>query len=111
MVGSIKQNELEGVVVPKVNSEVRHPMAQVTGAGDSKQEIQEEGLQDVPIDDSKPASEVAVEETLEARIERLGRERPAVFRSLFHEIGFVFSISMSVVMAVSPHPIHFTSSY
>ncbi|KAM0719034.1 hypothetical protein Q7P37_004939 [Cladosporium fusiforme] len=38
------------------------------------------------------------EEPLQARIERLGRERPAVFTSVWREAGFVFSISMSQLM-------------
>jgi hypothetical protein len=43
----------------------------------------------------------AVEESFEARIERLGRERPRQFKSLWAEIGFCFSISMSQVLTVS----------
>ncbi|KAI9646664.1 hypothetical protein NHQ30_004661 [Ciborinia camelliae] len=39
-----------------------------------------------------------LEESPEVRIERLGRQRPEVFRSLWAEIGFVFSISMSQVL-------------
>jgi hypothetical protein len=42
-----------------------------------------------------------VEESLEARLERLGRQRPEVFASIYAEIGFVFSISMSQVLSVS----------
>ena len=38
------------------------------------------------------------EESVEARIERLGRERPAVFQSLWAELAFVFSVLMSQVM-------------
>ncbi|KAK9235255.1 multidrug resistance [Lipomyces kononenkoae] len=37
----------------------------------------------------------AVDESLEARIERLGRERPPIFTTRWSEIIFVFSISMS----------------
>ncbi|KAH9843407.1 putative MFS-type transporter, partial [Teratosphaeria destructans] len=33
-----------------------------------------------------------------ARVERLGRERPEKLKSLWHEIGFVFSIAMSQVL-------------
>jgi hypothetical protein len=47
-----------------------------------------------------------VEESAEARLERLGRQRPEVFDSIWSEIGFVFSISMSQVLSVrSPLPI------
>lgn len=42
-----------------------------------------------------------LEEAPEIRIERLGRQRPEVFKSLWAEIGFVFSISMSQVLTVS----------
>jgi len=45
-----------------------------------------------------------VEEPLEARLERLGRQRPEVFGSLWAEIGFVFSISMSQVLSVIHSP-------
>jgi MFS family permease len=37
-------------------------------------------------------------ESTEARIERLGRERPPVFRTFWAEIAFVFSIAMSQVI-------------
>lgn len=37
----------------------------------------------------------AVDESLQARIERLGRERPPIFTTRWSEIIFVFSISMS----------------
>ncbi|KAK8909296.1 hypothetical protein QC760_002013 [Botrytis cinerea] len=40
----------------------------------------------------------SLEEAPEVRIERLGRQRPEVFKSLWAEIGFVFSISMSQVL-------------
>lgn len=42
----------------------------------------------------------AVEESVEERINRLGRQRPEVFTSMWAEIGFVFSISMSQVISV-----------
>ena len=46
----------------------------------------------------------AAEESLEARLERLGRQRPEVFSSVWAEIGFVFSISMSQVLSVNRPP-------
>lgn len=49
----------------------------------------------VPRHRSQDAGKVLVEETLEERLERLGRERPPSFKSLWHEIGLVFSIAMS----------------
>lgn len=42
----------------------------------------------------------AIEESNEARLERLGSQRPEVFGSIWAEIGFVFSISMSQVLTV-----------
>jgi hypothetical protein len=41
-----------------------------------------------------------VEESDEARLERLGRQMPEVFGSIWSEIGFVFSISMAQVLTV-----------
>lgn len=56
------------------------------------------GLQQ-PSCTSLPKSSI-VEETEEARLQRLGRERPAVFKSRLAEIGFVFSIAMCQVLTV-----------
>ena len=39
-------------------------------------------------------------ESMQARIERLGRERPAKFKTAWTEIGFCFSLLASMVMAV-----------
>jgi len=47
------------------------------------------------------ADSPAIEESVKARLERLGRQRPEVFESIWAEIGFVFSISMSQVLSVS----------
>ena len=58
--------------------------------GAQKKETQQPGI-DSP----------AIEESAEARLERLGRQRPEVFDSIWAEIGFVFSISMSQVLSVS----------
>ena len=44
-----------------------------------------------------------VDESEAARIERLGRARPAVFKSLWTEIGFCYSVLASQFMAVSSH--------
>ena len=41
------------------------------------------------------------EETIDQRIERLGRQRPEVFDSVWAEIVFVFSICMAQVLTVS----------
>jgi hypothetical protein len=41
------------------------------------------------------------EESTAVRLQRLGRQRPNVFNSVWSEMGFVFSISMSQVLSVS----------
>jgi hypothetical protein len=43
----------------------------------------------------------AIEESDQARLERLGRQRPEVFGSIWSEVGFIFSIAMSQVLSVS----------
>jgi hypothetical protein len=40
------------------------------------------------------------EESLNANVKKLGRERPRVFQSSWHEIGFIFSVSMSQILSV-----------
>lgn len=53
----------------------------------------------------QPTVDCSSEESLDARIERLGRQRPDNFQSLWAEIGFVFSICMSQVLSVkAPSP-------
>jgi MFS family permease len=44
---------------------------------------------------SRDACKELVEESLDERIERLGRKRPPSIESLWHEIGLVFSVAMS----------------
>ena len=53
------------------------------------------------VGEKQPQDTPVVEESTEARLERLGRQRPEVFDSIWSEIGFVFSISMSQVLSVS----------
>ena len=46
-------------------------------------------------------------EDLSAQVEKLGRQRPDVFRSIWHELGFCFSLLASMLMAVClPSSIH-----
>ncbi|KAL5352698.1 hypothetical protein ACLOAV_002646 [Pseudogymnoascus australis] len=47
----------------------------------------------------RPSNEAQEEEALERRIERLGRERPKKFKSLWAEVAFIFSIAMSQVLS------------
>lgn len=44
-------------------------------------------------------------EDSEARLERLGRERPPCFSSCWSELTFCFSIVMSQILAVCPPPL------
>lgn len=78
----------------------RHRQAE--SEGDAIRPIARES-QVVPGDDDKDVQreEMEIEEPLEARIERLGRQRPAVFHSIWKEIAFVFSINMSMLLSVS----------
>lgn len=46
----------------------------------------------------KVATELDIEESMDAKIERLGRERPPGFKSMWSEIAFVFSIVMSQIL-------------
>ena len=48
-----------------------------------------------PRADDKNAREAPAEESLQTRIERLSRERPPIFTTLWSEVSFVFSIIMS----------------
>jgi hypothetical protein len=61
-----------------------------TTPGPFEKETQQQGVESPTLEDS-----------IEFRLERLGRQRPEVFESLWAEIGFVFSISMSQVLSVS----------
>jgi hypothetical protein len=53
-----------------------------------------------PNQEDKSVSKLPVEESAEARLARLGRQRPEAFDSIWSEIGFVFAISMSQVLSV-----------
>lgn len=46
----------------------------------------------------KTATQPDLEESMEARIERLGRERPPAFKTIWAEIAFVFSIISSQIL-------------
>jgi hypothetical protein len=52
-------------------------------------------------EDNQDQELAAIEESDQARLERLGRQRPEVFGSLWSEVGFIFSIAMSQVLSVS----------
>jgi hypothetical protein len=79
---------VSGSVVAASNQE---DVASLRAPGPSEKEKERHG----------PNSPLAVEEPAEARLDRLGRQRPEAFGSLWAEIGFVFSISMSQVLSVS----------
>lgn len=50
------------------------------------------------VSNEKPETLPDADESMEARIERLGRERPAVFTSIWKEIAFCFSVVMSQIL-------------
>jgi MFS family permease len=49
------------------------------------------------INDDKPSHEID-DETQKARIERLGRQRPEKFKSIYSELGFCYCIVMSQLL-------------
>jgi len=54
-----------------------------------------------------PQIQADIEQTpasTEPDMEKLGRERPKIFSSLFSELCFIFSIIMSQILAVSDEP-------
>lgn len=55
-------------------------------------------ISSLPHDDEKEVVECIAEESLEAKIERLGRARPPEFKTAWSEIAFVFSITMSQLL-------------
>ena len=50
------------------------------------------------VTDQSETLRLRMEDTLEARIKRLGNERPQAFSSNWHEAAFVYSIIMSQFM-------------
>jgi hypothetical protein len=58
-------------------------------------------IEPVTVQETGARTKEALEETRETRIERLGRQRPEKFKTLWAEIGFVFSVVMSQVLTVS----------
>lgn len=80
--------------------------AQLSAAGRAPKMFSPQELRGVnpdhPQTQEKPSAVDGEEsETEEARVERLGRERPAIFKSLWAEIFFCYSILASQFMAVS----------
>ncbi|KAJ9636644.1 hypothetical protein H2204_005244 [Knufia peltigerae] len=57
----------------------------------------ESSTMELPVVEKAP-TEPDTEESMEARIERLGRERPPAFKTVWSELGFVFSILMSQIL-------------
>lgn len=49
---------------------------------------------------SSDAHGIELDESTEARIERLGRERPSCFSSIWAESAFCFSVLMSQILTV-----------
>lgn len=57
----------------------------------------ESGILDTPQSEKIPVAPFD-EESMEARIERMGRERPPNFKTIWSELAFVFSIIMSQIL-------------
>ena len=85
---------------PGINYNMLSASGRVDGDGIGREQLRSADVQDDK--ESNLGDEAREEESLEARIERLGRERPQQFKSLWAEVVFVFSISMSQVLSVSP---------
>jgi MFS family permease len=49
-------------------------------------------------------------EDLQSQVEKLGRQRPEVFKTIWHELGFCFSLLASMLMAVCLPFIHLPRS-
>ncbi|KAI9699130.1 MAG: hypothetical protein M1836_003319 [Candelina mexicana] len=65
-----------------------------------RSEITPDSVRSAPVPtDMAKQHQFAESETTDARIERLGRERPAKFKSIWAELGFCFSICMSQILA------------
>ena len=60
--------------------------------------------QDEIQEDPRPSPILEDDESKKAQIERLARERPAKFKSLWSEMLFCYSVLASQMMAVSPSP-------
>jgi hypothetical protein len=89
----------DSIIIDHVNgtaraASYREGVASPSAPGPSEKESQQQGA-------GASSGCPTIDESVEARIERLGRQRPEVFGSLWAEIGFVFSISMSQVLSVS----------
>ncbi|KFY97626.1 hypothetical protein V500_01972 [Pseudogymnoascus sp. VKM F-4518 (FW-2643)] len=80
-----------------LNYDMHSASGKVDGDGIGREQLRGADVQDDK--ESDLGDEAREEESLEARIERLGRERPQQFKSLWAEVVFVFSISMSQVLS------------
>jgi hypothetical protein len=88
-----KSTKPESLATPSFPSfQIRNPPSH--DASSSNGQPRQAGLND-PYTEPKDVCRASVEETLDERIERLGRERPPGVKSLWHEIGLVFSVAMS----------------
>lgn len=79
-------------VVAMVSSNLRAVRSLSTSRQDVDDQIEEQ---------SRPSPIMEQNENKKAQIERLGRERPAKFKSLWSEVLFCYSVLASQMMAVS----------
>lgn len=97
-----KYKEKKTTDTPCISRKPRRPSL-TTSLEDSKQsfKIDDDGHTEPKLrDDSAASSPVdpPTEETEDQLLDRIGRERPAQFKSFWHEFAFVFSILMSQLL-------------
>lgn len=96
----------EGLSSPQRPASIQEQDCHVSPAGNDEPSALSKPMP-LKMKDNNEGDAPAIEESTEARLERLGRQRPEVFGSIWAEIVFVFSISMSQVLTVCisrPHP-------
>ena len=100
------EHNIEDVSLEQSNRQHNDLLEKELGELDNKNDASRESIQVPPPDPPNKVENLAMpgsEEVIEseqARIERLGRERPAKFKSLGAELAFCYSIIASQFMAV-----------
>jgi hypothetical protein len=95
----------EGPSSPQRPASIQEQDGHASPAGNESSALSKP-IMPLDMEDKNDGDAPVIEESTEARLERLGRQRPEVFGSIWAEIVFVFSISMSQVLTVcniSPH--------
>lgn len=106
------EKDIENVSLEQANRQDKDLHEKELGKLEPNNDASRESIQVPPPDLPNKNESLAVpgrEEVIEseqARIERLGRERPAKFKSLGAELAFCYSIIASQFMAVCIHLLH-----